>query len=69
MRNWQMNERNGSRRIHDFCLDLIRRSDGQELVEYSMLVSLVSLVAVGTVASLSVTIGGVFQIVSTGMQQ
>ena len=34
-----------------------------------MLVSLVSLVAVGTVASLSVTIGGVFQIVSTGMQQ
>ena len=65
-----MAERRGRRqRVRSLFIELVRGSDGQELVEYSLLVSLVSLVAAATVVSLGATIGGVFQIVSTGMQQ
>ena len=70
MGNWQMTERRGKRqRVRSLCVELVRGSNGQELVEYSMLVSLVSLVAAATVVSLGATIGGVFQMVSTGLQQ
>ena len=70
MRKRKMAERRGRRqRVRSLFIDLVRGSDGQELVEYSLLVSLVSLVAAATVVSLGATIGGVFQIVSTGMQQ
>ncbi len=70
MRKRKMAERRGRRqRVRSLFIELVRGSDGQELVEYSLLVSLVSLVAAATVVSLGATIGGVFQIVSTGMQQ
>ena len=70
MRKRKMAERRGGRqRVRSLFIELVRCSDGQELVEYSLLVSLVSLVAAATVVSLGATIGGVFQIVSTGMQQ
>ena len=70
MRKRKMAERRGGRqRVRNLFIELVRCSDDQELVEYSLLVSLVSLVAAGTVVSLGATIGGVFQIVSTGMQQ
>ena len=62
-----MTERCGKRqRVRNLCIELVRGSDGQELVEYSMLVSLV---AAATVVSLGATIGGVFQMVATGLQQ
>ena len=67
MRKRKMAERRGRRqRVRSLFIELVRGSDGQELVEYSLLVSLV---AAATVVSLGATIGGVFQIVSTEMQQ
>ena len=49
--------------------EFLRRSEGQDLVEYAVLTSLVSLVAVVTVGTLGTTIGVVFQTVADQLEQ
>ena len=73
MQNQMGRERTGSMRrkrgAKALCLALFRRSDGQDLVEYAVLVSLISLVAVVAVGSLGTAIGGVFQVVADQLEQ
>ena len=59
----------GRRGAKAFCLELLHRSDGQDLVEYAVLTSLISLVAVVAVRTLGTAIGGVFQIVADQLEQ
>ena len=39
---------------------LLRQDDGQDLLEYAMLIALISLVAIGAVSTVGDTINGVF---------
>ena len=57
------------RRAKALCLELLRRSDDQDLVEYAVLTSLISLVAVVAVGTLGTAIGGVFQVVADQLEQ
>ena len=59
----------GSRGAKALCLELLRRSDGQDLVEYAVLTSLISLVAVVAVGTLGTGIAGVFQVVANQLEQ
>ena len=73
MENQMGREKAGSirvrRRAKALCLDLLRRSDGQALVEYAVLTSLISLVAVVAVGTLGTAIRGVFQVVADQLEK
>ena len=57
------------KRAKQLCRELIRRSDGQDLVEYAVLTSFISLVAVVAVGALGTSIGVVFQTVANELEQ
>ena len=48
---------------------LIRESEGQELVEYAVLVALISLVSVVAVAGLGASVTAAFQTVALQLEQ
>ena len=52
------------------CLrEFIERSDGQDLLEYAMLGSLISLAAVATMTGLQATLGTLFQTMANQLEQ
>jgi pilus assembly protein Flp/PilA len=47
--------------------DLMSREEGQDLVEYALLVALISLAAVGVVTGVATRITSIFQSISTAL--
>jgi Flp pilus assembly pilin Flp len=44
----------------NYVLSLVRRDEGQDLVEYAMLVALIALIAVGAVSAAGVRVDAIF---------
>lgn len=48
-------------------MDLTEREEGQGLVEYALILVLISIVSIGLMAALGVKIGGVFSTVTSAL--
>ena len=47
-------------RLHSSLHSLVNREEGQDLLEYALLVALIALVAVAAVAAAGTTVSGIF---------
>jgi pilus assembly protein Flp/PilA len=49
------------------CQDLMNREEGQDLVEYALVIALISIAAVATMKTLSTAIVGVFTTITSSL--
>jgi pilus assembly protein Flp/PilA len=52
-----------------FCAALIRRTDGQDLVEYALLAGLISIASLAGVAVLGAAVNNTFQTIANQLAQ
>ena len=54
-------------RIAQFVNSLRRTEDGQDLLEYALLVALIALVAVGAVTAAGIKVGAIFNAITAAL--